>query len=150
MHDVGKIAIPDAILLKPGPLTADERIIMERHTEIGARILGYADADVLRMGQVIAQSHHERWDGHGYPDGLSGMDIPLPARICAVADVFDALTVDRCYRPALPNDEAVRMMRAERGGQFDPDALDAFLDHFHEAERIQEAHRSRGLELAIA
>ncbi len=150
MHDVGKIGIPDSILLKPGPLTADERSIMERHTEIGARILGYADADVLRMGQVIAQSHHERWDGKGYPAGLAGMDIPLPARICAVADVFDALTVDRCYRAALSNDQVVRMLRAERGKQFDPDVLDAFLDHFREVERIQEAHRGGALEARIA
>lgn len=150
MHDVGKIGIPDSVLLKPGPLTAEERSVMQRHTTIGARVLGYSDADVLRMGRVIALSHHERWDGSGYPSGLKGMDIPLPARICAVADVFDALTMDRCYRRAIPRPQVVRMLRAERGTQFDPDVLDAFLDQLPEVARIQEAYQARAYEVRTA
>lgn len=141
MHDVGKIGVPDAILLKPGPLTEEERRVMQGHTVIGARILEYGDADELRMGRTIALSHHERWDGKGYPRGWSGTDIPQPARICAVADVFDALTMDRCYRPALPNDQVVSMMKAERGRQFDPEVLDVFMDHLEEAVEIQARFR---------
>ena len=150
MHDVGKIGIPDAVLLKPGPLTAEEREVMQRHVEIGVRILGDSDAAVLRMGRVIALGHHERWDGRGYPQGLAGPAIPLPARICAVADVFDALTMNRCYRPALPNREVVGMMRAERGRHFDPEILDAFLDQLPEVERIQGEHRELHLQACPA
>ncbi|HSW29697.1 MAG TPA: HD domain-containing phosphohydrolase [Longimicrobiales bacterium] len=150
MHDVGKIGIPDAVLLKPGPLTPAERLVMQRHTEIGARILGESDAEVLRLGRIIALSHHERWDGRGYPHRLAGKDIPLPARICAVADVFDALTMDRCYRLALPNEEVRSLMKAGRGSQFDPGVLDVFLGQFPEVERIQAAHRDRSLEARTA
>jgi putative two-component system response regulator len=150
MHDVGKIGIPDAVLLKPGPLTPAERLVMQRHTEIGARILGESSAEVLRMGRVIALSHHERWDGHGYPNRLSGPEIPLAGRICAVADVFDALSMDRCYRPALSNGEVVAHMEAGRGSHFDPAVLDVFLDVFPEVERIQAAHRDGASEACAA
>lgn len=141
MHDVGKIGIPDAVLLKPGPLTTEERSIMEGHTTIGARILGESDAEVLRLGKTIALSHHERWDGRGYPNGIAGREIPLAGRLCAVADVFDALTMDRCYRSALPPAQVMEMMAAERGRQFDPDVLDVFLDHREEAMEIRERFR---------
>ena len=150
MHDVGKIGIPDAVLLKPGPLTSAERLIMQRHAEIGARILGESAADVLRLGRVIALSHHERWDGRGYPQRLAGEDIPLAARVCAVADVFDALTMDRCYRPALPQDDVIRMMGAGRGTQFDPDILDVFLDSLREVEQIRAAHEDLGRRVITA
>ncbi len=127
MHDVGKIGIPDAILLKPGKLDREEWEVMKEHTTIGARILSGSSSDVLRAGQVIAISHHERWDGTGYPRGLKGEDIPLLGRICALADVFDALTSDRPYRESLPPWEALDMMREGRGTHFDPGILDLFL-----------------------
>ncbi len=139
MHDVGKIGIPDSILLKPGPLTTEEREIMRHHPEIGARILRESDAEVIRVGRTIALSHHERWDGTGYPNGLAGKEIPLEARICAVADVFDALTVSRHYREALSNEVAYRMLEAERGRHFDPEILDLFFDQISEIERVQVA-----------
>jgi PAS domain S-box-containing protein len=127
MHDVGKIGIADAILLKPGPLDAAERAEMERHAEIGHRILAGSGAELLDLAAMIAWTHHERFDGNGYPRGLKGEEIPLEGRIAAVADVFDALTSDRVYRPALPHAEAVALMRSERGSHFDPRVLDAFL-----------------------
>lgn len=128
MHDIGKIAIPDSILLKPGPLTADERKVMERHTEIGYQILAGSEARLLQLAATLAWTHHEYWDGSGYPRGLQGDEIPLEGRIAAVADVFDALLTDRPYRSACSIDEAVAMMRAKRGRQFDPEILDVFLD----------------------
>jgi cyclic di-GMP phosphodiesterase len=137
MHDVGKIGIPDLILLKPGPLLPHERAVIEEHPKIGAGILKESDSEVLRMGRIIALNHHERWDGMGYPGGLAGTEIPLEARICAVVDFFDALTMDRCYRDALPNHEVYDMMERERGGHFDPTVLDVFFDMRPEIERIQ-------------
>ena len=139
MHDIGKIGIPDAILLKPGPLTSEERRIIQEHPKIGARILQGSDAEVLRVGGVIALCHHERWDGTGYPEGLAGQEIPLEARICGIADVFDALTVDRCYGDALPNDVVYEMLKNERGRHFDPMILDVFFEHRSEIEGIQGA-----------
>jgi putative two-component system response regulator len=128
MHDVGKVGIPDQILLKPGPLTASERAVMERHAEIGYRILVGSRAELLQLAATVAWTHHERWDGTGYPRGLIGTDIPLEGRIAAVADVYDALTRDRCYRPRLPAEEALAIMRDGRGSHFDPDVLSVFLD----------------------
>jgi putative two-component system response regulator len=126
MHDVGKIHIADRILLKPGPLTDEEFETMKKHTLIGEKILGkrpfYATA------REIARSHHEHWDGTGYPDGLKGEAIPLPARIVAAADVFDALTHDRHYKKAWPVATAINDMRLLSGRQFDPDVMSAFLD----------------------
>ena len=127
MHDVGKIGIPDAILLKPGLLTAQERIEMERHTTIGHEILSDSHSAVLDMAARIALSHHERIDGGGYPFGLAGKEIPVEARIVAVADVFDALTSDRVYRPAFATEKAIEIMRAERGTHFDVEILDLLL-----------------------
>ncbi len=113
---------------------------MQEHPKIGARILQGSDAEILRAGRVIALYHHERWDGTGYPEGLAGGEIPLEARICGIVDVFDALTMDRCYRDALPNDVVYEMMAEERGRHFDPVILDVFFQHRPEIERIQGAY----------
>jgi putative two-component system response regulator len=141
MHDVGKIGIPDAILLKPGRLDETEFKIMKQHTIIGARILHGSPSAVLQMGETIALSHHERWDGAGYPKGLVGEAIPLVCRICAVADVFDALTSDRPYRPALPIFTVQEMMAAERGRHFDPRPLDLFFSQRASVETIHQQYR---------
>lgn len=126
LHDIGKLGVSDAVLLKPGKLTADQFEHMRRHAEIGARILSGSSSDVLRAGEEIARSHHEWWDGTGYPSGLRGEEIPLSARIVAVADVFDALTHKRPYKPAWPVDEAVAEIHRFRSLQFDPQVVDAF------------------------
>jgi HD-GYP domain-containing protein (c-di-GMP phosphodiesterase class II) len=124
LHDVGKVAIADAILYKPGPLTSEERAVMEQHPVIGSQIV----RDIVFLGDAAAvvRSHHERWDGSGYPDSLTGEEIPLAARVFAVADVLDALTTDRPYRPASPIEVAREMIVAETGTQFDPAAIEAF------------------------
>jgi methanogenic corrinoid protein MtbC1 len=127
LHDVGKVAIPDSILLKPGPLTPQERSIVETHTEEGHRLLRGSSSSILDLAATIALSHHEKWDGSGYPRGLVGESIPIEGRIVAIADVFDALTSDRVYRKAFLVDEAVAMMTAQRSKHFDPTLLDAFL-----------------------
>jgi len=128
LHDVGKVAIPDAILLKPGPLTPEERAIVETHAEEGHRLVRGSSSSILDMAATIALSHQEKWDGTGYPRGLKGEAIPIEGRIVAVADVFDALTSDRVYRKAFSVDEAVQMMREQRGRHFDPVLLDAFME----------------------
>lgn len=128
LHDVGKVAIPDAILLKPGPLTPEERAIVETHAEEGHRLLRGSSSSILELATTIALSHQEKWDGTGYPRGLTGEAIPIEGRIVAIADVFDALTSDRVYRKAFPVEEAVQMMREQRGRHFDPVLLDAFME----------------------
>jgi methanogenic corrinoid protein MtbC1 len=128
LHDVGKVAIPDAILLKPGPLTPEERAIVETHAEEGHRLVRGSSSSILDMAATIALSHQEKWDGSGYPRGLAGESIPIEGRIVAVADVFDALTSDRVYRKAFSVEEAVQMMREQRGRHFDPVLLDAFME----------------------
>jgi putative two-component system response regulator len=127
LHDVGKIAIPDAILLKPGPFTAEERGEMEHHAELGHRLLQGSSVEVLKQAATIAWTHHERFDGNGYPRGLVGEEIPLIGRIAGVADVFDALTTDRIYRSAMSAEDAAATLADERGRRFDPDVVDAFL-----------------------
>jgi putative two-component system response regulator len=127
MHDVGKIGIPDRILLKRGRLDADEWRIMQAHTEIGASILSGADSDLLQMAETIALTHHERWDGTGYPRGLRGEAIPLAGRITAVVDMFDALCSKRPYKEPLAVEAALAIIRAEAGRQLDPRAVDAFF-----------------------
>ena len=124
LHDIGKVAIPDAILYKPGSLTEKERALMAQHPLIGSEIV--AGIEFLSEAAQVVRSHHERWDGNGYPDGLRGEEIPLAARVFAVADVLDALTTDRPYRPALPLAEARRMIVAAAGTQFDPRVIEAF------------------------
>jgi putative two-component system response regulator len=143
MHDVGKIGIPDNILLKPSTLTPEEREVMQQHTAIGYRILSGSDAEVLTLAAMLAWTHHERFDGSGYPRGLVGEEIPLDGRIAAVADVFDALTSDRIYRPAFNVEEAVTMMREQRGAHFDPDVLDRFLDSMDKVEEIRIGYKNQ-------
>jgi CHASE2 domain-containing sensor protein len=127
LHDVGKIGVPDAILLQPGSLSSEERELMRRHTTVGAELLSGSSSEVMRMAEEIARTHHERWDGGGYPAGLSGEQIPLVGRICAVCDVFDALLSDRPYKEPWPVPEALDQLRGERGKHFDPAVVDAFL-----------------------
>ncbi len=137
LHDVGKIGIPDEILLKPGELTEEEREVMKRHTEIGYRVLAGSGSELLELAATIALTHHERVDGSGYPRGLAGPEIPLEGRIAAVADVFAALTSDRRYRSALPFEEALEVVRAGRGSQFDAEVVDVLLERPQEVLAIQ-------------
>ena len=123
MHDIGKIGIPDKILLKPGKLDEDEWRLMHRHPEIGAAIIGEHDSDLLRISREIALAHHEKWDGSGYPYGLKGEEIVLSARIAAIADVFDALTTERPYKKAWSVAEAVKLIDDNSGSHFDPDLV---------------------------
>jgi len=141
MHDVGKIGVPDSILMKPGRLDADEWETMKSHTVIGAGILTASSSRILQVGEIIALNHHEKWDGMGYPRGLSGEDIPIEGRLVAIADVFDALTSKRPYKPAFPNEKAVGIMKDERGKHFDPNLLDTFLEHIEEIVAIQQQYR---------
>jgi putative two-component system response regulator len=133
MHDVGKVATPDSVLRKPGALTAAEREVMQRHTTVGHEILSDSESELLQLAATIALTHHERWDGGGYPRGLAGEEIPIEGRITAVADVFDALLSDRCYRGARSLDDSVEVIREGRGTHFDPAAVDALLDNLDEA-----------------
>jgi putative two-component system response regulator len=128
LHDIGKLGIPDAILLKPGTLTADEFDAMKEHTTIGAQILGGSRTALLQLAEEIALTHHERWDGAGYPTGLVGAEAPLAGRIVAVADVFDALIHKRSYKPAWTTDDARRWIADHAGSQFDPAVAAAFGD----------------------
>jgi putative two-component system response regulator len=115
------------VLLQAGELSVEDRAVMRRHTAVGGAILSGSSSPVMRMAEEIALTHHERWDGSGYPQGLRGEDIPLPGRICAVCDVFDALLSDRPYKEPWPVQEALGELRRERGRQFDPAVVDAFL-----------------------
>jgi putative two-component system response regulator len=127
LHDLGKIGIPDAILLKPGPLTPEEMALMRLHTSIGAKILSGGKSEVIQMAERIARSHHERWDGSGYPDCLSRDAIPLEARVVALADCVDALTHNRPYRPSWPLHEVLVEVQRTSGSHFDPDIVRAFM-----------------------
>jgi len=128
MHDIGKIGMPDGVLKKPGGFTPEERAVMNQHPAIGAEILGRSRIPLFQLAAEVALSHHERWDGNGYPSRLAGEAIPLSGRIVAVVDFFDALTMDRCYRPAFSDAKATEMLRAERGRAFDPRVVDCFLE----------------------
>jgi len=138
MHDVGKLGTPDHILLKPGKLTPEEFEIMKQHAEIGWVILKDGASPILRMAAEIARSHHEKFDGSGYPQGLEGDAIPLSGRIVAVADVFDALTSARPYKPAWEIPRAVEYMRQNRGSHFDPACVDAFFSRWEEALEVRD------------
>jgi putative two-component system response regulator len=137
MHDVGKIGTPAKLLRKAGPLDENERAEMERHTVVGYEIFAAFKSDLGRLAGVIALTHHERYDGSGYPKGLVGEEIPLEGRITAVADVFDALLSDRSYRPAMSVDQAVAVIKHGRGSQFDPGIVDVLLEHIEDALLIR-------------
>ena len=127
MHDVGKIGIPDRVLLKPGKLDADEWETMKRHVVIGVSILEGSDSGFIREGATVAHTHHEKWDGAGYPRGLAGEDIPMAGRIAAIADVFDALTSRRPYKEPFSIEKSFGIIRESSGSHFDPDVVDAFF-----------------------
>ena len=141
MHDIGKIGVPDSILLKPGPLLAEEFEIIKLHTVIGARILQRSEIPLLEMAREIALSHHERWDGCGYPAAMAKGNIPESARIVAVCDVYDALVHERVYRKALPEDEVLQYLHEQRERHFDPRVLDAFLSQIDAFRAIREEVR---------
>jgi putative two-component system response regulator len=144
LHDIGKVGLPDAVLLKPGKLTPEEFETIKAHTTIGQETLqtvldGYPSNEMVRIGALVARSHHEKWDGSGYPDRLAGKDIPLPARIVAVADVYDALRSKRPYKEPFSHMEAVRIIREGRERHFDPALVDAFIEQAGEFEAIWKA-----------
>lgn len=147
LHDIGKVGIPDYILLKPGPLTGDEWVIMKTHAKIGSDAIERAEIDIemplefLTLAKEIARSHHERWDGSGYPDGLAGDAIPLSARLMALADVFDALISRRVYKPEFPFSEARSIILGGRGSHFDPAVVDAFDACYEEFVAIAVRYR---------
>lgn len=140
MHDVGKIGTPDAVLLKPGKLEPDERAIMERHVEMGADILGEHDSSLLQLARRIALFHHEKFDGTGYPHKLAGNDIPVEARIIAIADVFDALTSERPYKKEWPVEDAVALLQRESGKHFDPELVELFIARLPEVLAIKQQY----------
>ena len=149
LHDIGKIGIPDAILRKPGRLDEQEWAVMKTHSRIGYGILEHGSGPMFRMAAEIALYHHEKWDGSGYPEGLSGTDIPESARLTAVADVFDALTMIRPYKSAWPVDKAVKTMQANAGSHFEPRLIEHFMDILpiireikHECDERDEADRN--------
>jgi putative two-component system response regulator len=137
MHDVGKVGIPDNILMKPGKLTDEEFDLMKTHTTIGGKILSDSKAEILQMAHQIAMSHHEKWNGKGYPQGLAGNDISLAARIVGLADVFDALTSKRPYKDPFPVKVALDIIKKERGQHFDPELVDVFIENIDEVLEIK-------------
>jgi putative two-component system response regulator len=141
MHDVGKVGVPDGILFKPGRLSDSEFDVIKEHAARGAEILGMSDTELLTTAAAIARTHHERWDGTGYPDGLAGTEIPIEGRIAAVADVFDAVVSRRVYKAALSNGEAIEVLSAGRGTQFDADVVDVFLASMGDVLEIQQRYR---------
>jgi putative two-component system response regulator len=150
MHDIGKIGIPDGILLKAGKLDAEEWRIMKGHTIIGANILKGSRIGFVRMGAMIALTHHEKWDGSGYPNGLKGRQIPLAGRIVTLADVFDALTSKRTYKEAFPVEKSNRIIEEGRGKHFDPEVVDAFFaiqDEILHIKELFEDHRHDPVDL---
>ena len=150
MHDVGKIGIPDAILSKPGPLTDEEWMVMRKHPEIGAEIIGDGHGPVQSLARTIALTHHEKWDGSGYPAGLKGEQIPLSARIVSIADVFDALTSVRPYKRSWSVDEAFDLLRKESGKHFDPQLVPVFISLREEIERIRSTWADAAAEAPMA
>ncbi|MBE9526860.1 MAG: response regulator [Proteobacteria bacterium] len=146
MHDIGKIGIPDAILLKPGKLDKEEWGVMLQHPEFGANIIGDHDSDLLKMSKEIAVSHHEKWNGSGYPNKLKGEDIPLSGRIIAIADVFDALTTERPYKKAWTIEDAVKLINDEAGSHFDPELVTVFNDVLPQILAIKEQYEESTFE----
>ena len=141
MHDVGKIGIPDAVLLKPGKLTPEEFKIIQSHTDIGARILSGSDSELLKLSELVAWTHHEKWNGKGYPRGIGESDIPIEGRIVAVADVFDALSSKRVYKDAMSQEEAYGIISKDSGTHFDPECVEAFGEMLDEARKIRERYQ---------
>jgi putative two-component system response regulator len=137
LHDVGKVSIPDGILFKPGKLTPTEFEVMKGHAEAGHQMLSGSKSEIVQLGAQIALTHHERWDGAGYPRHLSGEEIPLEGRIAAVADVFDALTSRRSYRAAFPVDVALRTLTTENASHFDPKVIFSFMAAMRQVEAIR-------------
>jgi putative two-component system response regulator len=133
----GKIGVPDNILMKPGKLTDEEFGVMKTHSIIGANILAYSKTEVLKLAEQIAISHHEKWNGRGYPQGLAGDNIPLAARIVGLVDVFDALTSKRPYKDPFPVEVALDIIKKDRGEHFDPDVVDVFLENIDEILKIK-------------
>jgi len=127
LHDLGKIGIPDKILLKEGPLDDNEWQIMKTHTTIGADLLAHHSSDIMNLSQSIALNHHEKWDGSGYPNGLAGGSIPIEARIASICDVFDALTSERPYKKAWPVEDVISYIKDNSAKQFDPKVVDKFI-----------------------
>jgi len=140
MHDIGKVAIPDAILQKPGKLTDEEFALMQAHTRIGNQLLEKSNRQILKSAAIIAHQHHEKWNGTGYPQGLKGEEIHIYGRITAIADVFDALASDRCYKKAWEIDRVINLFKEERGNQFDPRLVDAFLHCLEEILALKEEY----------
>lgn len=140
MHDIGKVGIPDGILLKEGKLGPAEWAIMMQHVQIGANILAEESYDLLRMARTVALTHHEKWNGEGYPNRLRGEEIPLVGRITAIADVFDALSSDRPYKKAWPVDEVLEWMRGEAGQHFDPHLIDLFIEILPDIVAVRERY----------
>lgn len=151
MHDIGKLGIPDSVLLKPGKLDNEEWEIMKTHTQIGAEILSGGGTDLLELARVIALTHHEKWDGSGYPNGLKGDEIPLAGRIVALADVFDALTSERPYKKAWTAEKAIEYIREMSGSQFDPHLAELFVEILPQVKEISARYREPGefLEKAV-
>lgn len=148
LHDVGKIAIPDAVLKKAGLLDAQERLTMNAHTTKGAALLADAASELMQLAAEVALTHHERWDGAGYPHGLAGEAIPLSGRIVAVVNFFDALTMDRCYRKAFSIEEALDHLRAQSGRSFDPSLCDCFERHIDHLASVRAYVNRHHLKLA--
>jgi putative two-component system response regulator len=149
MHDVGKIGIPDSILMKPGKLTEKEFEIMKTHTTIGAKILTNSKAEILNLAEKVALSHHEKWNGKGYPQGLSGDKIPLLGRIIGLADTFDALTSRRPYKDPYSVEMALDIIKKEREEHFDPDVVDVFMENLDEILKIKkEVDYAEGVSLS--
>lgn len=132
MHDIGKVGISDAILMKPGKLTDEEFTIMKTHTEVGFHLLKSSQRRIIKAAAIISHQHHEKWNGNGYPQGLRGENIHIYGRITAIADVFDALASDRCYKKAWELDRIINLFKEERGNQFDPKLVDVFLENLDE------------------
>jgi putative two-component system response regulator len=148
MHDIGKIGVPDGVLKKPGQFTPEERAVMNQHPRIGAEILGRSRIPLFQLAAEVALTHHERWDGKGYPAGLAGENIPISGRIVAVVDFFDALTMDRCYRPAFDDETALNLLLAERGHAFDPHVVDTFMAYACELIPLRDRITRENLGLA--
>lgn len=147
MHDVGKVGTPDAILLKPGKLSADEFVIMKQHASIGYELLKDSNSPVLIMAAEIALTHHEKFDGSGYPHGLANEAIAQSGRIVAVADVFDALTSIRPYKPAWELDRAISFLKEQSGTHFDPECVEAFLRRMDDVEVIRQRYTEEPVEV---